>query len=72
MSISRGLKENVSDIPKCNGDLIEFTKVEKWEGSKICLLEQKKTVEDSITTKQIQLDEINNLLLMFEPKTEIV
>ena len=68
MSISRSLKETTSDVPKCIEDSIEFTKVEKWEVSKVSLLEQKKSVEDSLAVKQIQLDEINDLLLMFEPE----
>ena len=71
MSVSKILKETKNDDPKCVNDLIEFNKTEKWEVSKISLLEQKKTVEDSIATKQIQLDEINNLLLMFESETKM-
>ena len=66
MLVSRNLKETVSDVPKCIDNSIEFTKIEKWEVSKVSLLGQKKTVEDSIAVKQIQLDEINDLLLMFE------
>ena len=70
MTVSRNLKETVSDFPKRIGDLVEFTKIEKWEVSKINLLEQKQTVEKDIIIKQVQLDEIKNLLLMFEPKTK--
>lgn len=67
MTVSRGLKETISDIPiKVNGSLIEFTKIEKWEVSKMSLLEQKQTIEKDITEKQIRLDEIDNLLSMFE------
>ena len=71
MLVSRSLKETVSDIPKRIGNLVEFTKIEKWGVSKVSLLEQKQTVEEDIAVKQTQLDEINNLLLIFEPKTEI-
>ena len=71
MSISRTLKKTINDIPKCIGDLIEFTKVEKWEISKINLLEQKQTIEKDIKVKQSQLDEIDNLLLMFESEIKI-
>ena len=66
MLISRKLKETISDIPKCTGDSIEFTKIQKWEVSKISLLEQKKSVEAAITMHQSQLDNINQLLVMFE------
>ena len=71
MLVSRSLKETVNDIPKCIGNLIEFTKIEKWKVSKASLLEQKKIVKDDITVKQIQLDEINQLLAMFEPEIKI-
>lgn len=66
MLISRSLKETVSDIPECNGDSIEFTKIEKWKVSKTSLLGQKQTIEKDILTKQSQLDEINQLLAMFD------
>ena len=68
MTVSRSLKEIVSDMPKVVGDSIEFTKIEKWEVSKVNLLAQKQTIEKDIVTKQTQLNEINNLLLMFGPK----
>ena len=55
-------------MPKVVGDSIEFTKIEKWEVSKVNLLAQKQTIEKDIVTKQTQLNEINNLLLMFGPK----
>ena len=66
MSISRMLKEIVSDIPKCINDSIEFTKIEKWKASKVSLLEQKRIIEEEFIAKQIQLNEINNLFSMFE------
>ena len=67
MSVSRSLKENVSDTPqKINDSLIEFTKIEKWEVSKVSLLQQKKTIEEAIVMHQTYLDEINQLLAMFE------
>lgn len=66
MSVSRSLKETVSDIPKCIDDSIEFTKIEKWRVSKVSLLGQKQEVEKDIAMKQSQLDEINSLLSMFE------
>lgn len=65
MIVSRKLKEVISDIPKCIGDLIEFTKIEKWEASKTSLLEQKRILEEEIVIKQIQINEIDELLLMF-------
>lgn len=68
MIVPRKLKETISDIPEHTGSLIEFTKVEKWEVSKVSLLGQKKTIEEDIIAKQTQLDEINNLLSMFEPE----
>ena len=70
MAVSRKLKETISDIPKCIDDSIVFTKTEKWEASKVSLLGQKKEIEKVIAAKQSQLDEIDNLLLMFEPKIE--
>ena len=66
MLISRGLKEVVSDNPKCIGDSIEFTKIEKWEVSKVSLLEQKKNVEAAIAVHQTQLDEIDQLLILLK------
>lgn len=66
MSISRGLKETISDIPKHVGNSIEFIKTEKWEVSKANLLEQKKTIEEDIAKKQAALEEINQLLDMFK------
>ena len=67
MSVSRCLKKVISDIPKMVSDVaIEFTKIEKWEVSKTSLLEQKKNIEDAIAMHQVQLDEINQLLVMFE------
>ena len=71
MSVSRRLKETISDIPKVNSNSIEFIKTEKWEVSKVSLLEQKKSIKDSIIAKQIQLDGINNLLLMFESEIKL-
>ena len=68
MLISIGLKETVSNIPECVGDSIEFTKIEKWGVSKTSLLSQKKVVEDAIAMRKIQLDEINQLLAMFDSK----
>lgn len=66
MSISRSLKEVIRDIPeKIDDSTIEFIKTEKWEVSKISLLEQKKTIEEDIVKKQLQLEEINDLLSMF-------
>lgn len=65
MSISRSLKETISDIPECIGNSIEFTKVEKWEVSKLSLLDQKKSVEDTMAMHQAQLDDINQLLALF-------
>lgn len=66
MSVSKSLKEITNDTPKVVGDSIEFTKIEKWEVSKISLLGQKQEIEKDIAMKQSQLDEINQLLAMFK------
>lgn len=66
MSISRSLKEIISDIPERIGDSIEFTKIEKWKVSKTSLLDQKRIIEKELLEKQSQLDEVNQFLVMFE------
>ena len=66
LSISKGLKETINNVPKRVGDLIELTKTEKWEVSKASLLSQKKSVEDAMATHQTRLDDINQLLALFD------
>jgi hypothetical protein len=66
LSVSKSLKETINNIPKCVGDLVELTKTQKWVVSKVSLLGQKKSVEDAMAMHQAQLDDINQLLALFD------
>lgn len=65
--ISRIFKEKVSDIAERISDTeIQFTKTELWSISKQNLLDQKISIKNQISEFQKQLDEVDQLLAMFE------
>lgn len=64
---TKKLIETTENPPeKLNETTIQFTKVEKWETTKASLLSEKISVEKELAEKQEQLNEINQLLAMFE------
>jgi len=66
MSVSRLLISVESDNPEVvDAENLHFERVEKWGVSKTSLLEQKQSLENIVAEKKQQIQEIDNLLVLF-------